>query len=159
MHPSVRFDMRPNSRNSSFVASLVIPTRNRKIELHDLLLSALQQSVPLEIIVMDDESTDGTAEMMKVQFPNVIFDRQSTSKGPAYLRNRGIELSTTNIVFPLDDDTLFVSQRTVAQTLTEFNHPRVGAVAVPFVNIAQSDIVRQRAPDPQRIYVAHAFVG
>ena len=43
------------------VASVVITTRNRCDELVDAVRSALNQSVPVEVLVIDDGSTDGTA--------------------------------------------------------------------------------------------------
>ena len=159
MRPSVLFEMQPNKDNSALAASLVIPTYNRRTELRELLSSAQKQTVPLEIIIMDDGSTDGTEQMMSSEFPDVAFHQQTVSKGPAYLRNRGIERASCNIVFSLDDDSLFVSPLTVEQTLAEFDHPRVGAVGMPHVNIREETLVRQRSATPGEISVAHAFVG
>jgi GT2 family glycosyltransferase len=47
----------------------------------------------------------------------------------------------------------------VEQTLAEFDDPRIGAVAIPFVNVRQDQTVRQRAPDDRLVYVTHAYVG
>jgi GT2 family glycosyltransferase len=59
----------------------------------------------------------------------------------------------------VDDDTEFVSANTVEQTLAEFDHPRVGAIGIPFVNIRRDHVVRQRATDGAPIQIGHAFVG
>lgn len=139
-------------------ASLVLATRNRQEELRALLLSAQEQSVPLEIIVMDDGSSDGTGEMVRQQFPEVRFYQLASARGPAFQRNRGTELASCNIVFSLDDDALFISSHTVAQTLEEFDHPRIGAVGIPFINVQQDRVVRQRASS-SGIQVIDAFVG
>lgn len=139
-------------------ASLVLATRNRREELRALLVSAREQSVPLEIIVMDDGSSDGTPGMVQQQFPEVRFYQLASARGPAFQRNRGTELASSNIVISLDDDALFISPRTVAQTLEEFDHPRVGAVGIPFINVQQDRAVRQQAPS-SGIHVTDAFVG
>jgi glycosyltransferase involved in cell wall biosynthesis len=140
-------------------ASVVIPTRDRTEELRKLLRSALAQTIPLEILVMDDGTSDATAEMIHNEFPQVRYHRLASSRGPAYQRNRGIELASNDLVFPIDDDVLFSSPRTVEQTLAEFEHPRVGAVGIPFINVRDDQIVRQRPPEAKAIYVTHAFVG
>jgi GT2 family glycosyltransferase len=143
----------------NFAASLVIPTRNRVEELRALLRSALAQTVPLEILVMDDGASDAVSEMVRDEFPQVHYYRLGIGRGPAFQRNRGIELATSALVFPLDDDTVFVSPRTVEQTLAEFDHPSVGAVGIPFVNVRYDSSVRQRAPDTEHVWIEHAFVG
>ena len=107
---------------------------------------------------MDDGSSDGTPELMRQQFPEVRFYQLASARGPAFQRNRGTELASCKIVFSLDDDAFFASPQTVAQTLAEFDHPRVGAVAIPFINVQQDRAIRQQAPS-SGIHVSDAFVG
>jgi GT2 family glycosyltransferase len=140
-------------------ASLVVPTRNRLEELRALLRSALEQTVAVEILVMDDGASEAVAEMVHRDYPSARYYALGTGRGPAFQRNRGIELATAAIVFPLDDDTVMVSPHTVAQTLAEFDRPSVGAVGIPFVNIRYDQRVRQKAPEPGRVWVEHAFVA
>lgn len=135
-----------------------MPTRNRREELRALLISAQKQTLPLEMLVMDDGCSDGTAEMLRTEFPTVKLHQLASERGPAFQRNRGIELATANIVFPLDDDTVFVSPQTAAQTLAEFSAPRIAAVGIPFINIRQDCVVQQRAPSVGA-FAVHAFVG
>src|SRR6516225_4371674 len=139
----------PNS-----TASIVVPTCKRIDEHRSLLRSAEAQTVNLEIHIMDDAADDATREMVASQFPRAHYHRLGTGQGPAFQRNRGIELASCDFVFPVDDDALFVSPRTVEQTLAEFGHPRVAAVAIPFINVRQDQTVRQRAPEDGHIYVA-----
>lgn len=140
-------------------ASVVIPTRNRCEELRNLLHSALEQTVPVEILVMDDGDSDETRDMIRREFPQVQYHRLGKGRGPAFQRNRGIEKASHNIIFPVDDDSLFISPRTIEQTLREFDHPRVGAVGIPYINVRQDQIVRQCAPGTNEVYAAHAFYG
>lgn len=140
-------------------ASIVIPSCNRVEELRALIRSCLDQTVAVEIIVVDDAANDEVERMTRVGFSGVRYFRLGKSKGPAFQRNRGIELATKEIVFPLDDDSLLISPHTVEQTLAEFDHPRIGAVGIPYVNVNQDARVLQAAPRDGAIHVTYGFVG
>jgi glycosyltransferase involved in cell wall biosynthesis len=140
-------------------ATLVIATRNRRAELRNALRSALGQTVPLDILLMDDGSTDGTSAMVRREFPSVTVRRTEQSLGYIEQRNRGAELAATTIIFSIDDDAVFSTPHVVAETLTDFDHPRVGAVAIPFIDVHNGPQVRQRAPAGEAIYVTARFVG
>ena len=140
------------------LASIVIPTRFRVEELRELIHSVFAQTVPVEILVMDDGESDVLSEMLRVEFPQVRYLKLGSGRGPAFQRNRGIEFATHPIVFFVDDDTLLVSPKTLEQTLAEFEHPRIGAVGIPFINVRQGQALQQRA-SAAGIQVAHAFVG
>jgi GT2 family glycosyltransferase len=140
-------------------ASIVIPTRDRVEELRELLRSAYVQTVPVEVLVMDDGDSETVGEMIRREFPEVRYYRLGFGRGPAFQRNRGIELASCDIVFPLDDDAVLVSPPTIEQTLAEFDHAYIGAVGMPFVNVRQDKTTHQRAPDASYIWVAHAFIG
>ena len=54
--------------------SAIIPTCNRVHLLERALRSVFDQSVPLlEIIVVDDGSTDGTSEWVRREFPEAVL--------------------------------------------------------------------------------------
>lgn len=140
-------------------ATVVFTTHNRCKLLKKAILAAQHQSIPVDIIVMDDASTDSTQTMIATEFPDVSYHRSLENKGPCYHRNRGIELAQTDIVFPIDDDSVLQSSFTLEQTLKEFDDPRVGAVAIPFINVLQDQIIWTKAPDLNQIYITHAFVA
>lgn len=84
--------------------SAIIPTYNRQRLLRDAIESAMRQSCPgLEIIVVDDGSTDGTADMVAREFPRVRYLRQE-NQGPAAARNLGIAASRGEFIAFLDSD-------------------------------------------------------
>jgi glycosyltransferase involved in cell wall biosynthesis len=143
----------------NYHAAVVIPTFNRREYLRQAIVSAQAQTVPVEIVVMDDGSTDGTAEMMKSEFPRITFEQHPGPNGPSFLRNRGSELATAPILFPIDDDSIFASTKTVEQTLAEFNHPRVGAVGIPFINVKIDQTVQQRATSDGELQIVQTYVG
>lgn len=140
-------------------ATVVITTKNRKEDLRRAISSALAQTVPIEVLVIDDGSTDGTAEMVAEEFPEVRLERSASSLGYIVQRNRAAKLARGPVIFSLDDDAAFSSHRIVEHTLGEFSCNEVGAVAMPFVNVLQSEVVHQQAPDANRVYVTDRFVG
>lgn len=140
-------------------ASIVITTRNRKEELRIALESAVQQSAAPEVIVIDDGSTEGTAEMVRTEFSQVRLIRHDASRGLVVRRNEGARLATGDVVFSIDDDAEFASPYTVEQTLREFDDLRIGAVAIPFVEPKKDNRVLQRAPNIDGIWLTDSYIG
>jgi glycosyltransferase involved in cell wall biosynthesis len=140
-------------------ATLVIATHNRRELLARAVQSALGQSVPLEIIVLDDASADGTAEFVESEFPTVRLQRFSTSAGYIVRRNQGAQLASAPFIFSLDDDAVYSTPDVVRQTLDDFFDAQVGAVAIPCVDILKSPDRRQPYPDDGRRYVTSEFIG
>lgn len=143
---------------STWQAAAVIATFNRREELRRALTSCYQQTIPLEVIVLDDGSTDGTGELVLREFPQAVYRRFSPGNGPCYLRNVGSELASAPIIFPIDDDSAFASPCTVEQTLRDFDHPRIAVVAVPFIDVRRQ-LLRQRAPDSEGIWINSSFIN
>lgn len=128
--------------------SVVIPTKNRREILRETVASILQQTIELEILVLDDGSTDGTSEMLRAEFPAVRALRFEQSKGPTVRRNQGAQLARGEFLFTIDDDCTLPHKDTFARTVAAFDEPRVGAVTIPFVNVRQEDqSVITAAPD------------
>jgi GT2 family glycosyltransferase len=139
--------------------SVVIATRNRKDDLRRAIASAVLQSVPVEILVLDDGSTDGTSDMVRSEFPKVRLDRTRDSLGCVAQRNRGALLCSSGIIFSIDDDAEFSSPRVVEQTLSGFLHPRVAAIAIPYIEPHRSKEEFQKAPHADAIWVTDSFRG
>jgi glycosyltransferase involved in cell wall biosynthesis len=140
-------------------ASVVIPTKNRRNDLRRAISSAIRQTERVEVIVIDDGSNDGTSEMVKEEFPQVRLDRTDVSLGQAVQRNRGTLLSSREFVFSIDDDAEFSTPRVVEQTLAEFSHPRIAAIAIPYVEAQEPCRKHQVAPDREDIWATDIFRG
>jgi glycosyltransferase involved in cell wall biosynthesis len=145
--------------NSSLTATVLITSKNRKDELRGAITSAVSQTAGPEVMVIDDGSIDRTSDMVRTEFPSVRLVRVERSLGLVVQRNRGAAMASGNIVFSIDDDAVFSTPNVVAQTLAEFDHPRIGAVGIPFINVKQDDIIRQRAPDAAGVYVSDQYIG
>ncbi|OAI50975.1 hypothetical protein AYO44_05295 [Planctomycetaceae bacterium SCGC AG-212-F19] len=140
-------------------ASVVIPTKDRPDDLRRAIASALSQSVPIELLIMDDGSGAATADMVRRDFPAVRLVQSGQSLGPSVQRNRGAALAVAPILFPIDDDSCFSTPEVVAQTLAEFDDPRVGAVAIPVIHVHRGADVTQRAPATTNRFATYAFIG
>jgi glycosyltransferase involved in cell wall biosynthesis len=140
-------------------ATVVITTKDRRDDLRVAIESCLAQTADLEVLVVDDGSTDGTPEMIRSEYPDVRLHREETSGGYIVRRNQGAELAQGDIVFSIDDDAAFSTPHVVEQTLEAFSHPRVGAVAIPYVDVNRSPTVRQKAPPSAEPHCTFMFRG
>lgn len=94
-----------HSSLSSLPLSVVITTYNRSHLIGRAIQSALQQKWPdLEVLVVDDASTDATADLVRGSFPQVRYVRQEANRGLCAARNRGIREASRSWVMFLDDD-------------------------------------------------------
>jgi glycosyltransferase involved in cell wall biosynthesis len=152
--------MGPGAEGSrTMKATVVITTRNRKDDLMKAIESAVQQSARPEVLVIDDGSTDGTSEAVKRAFPRVWLERSESSSGLIRQRNYGALLANTPVLFSIDDDAVFSTKYVIEQTLRSFDHPRVGAVAIPFIDVNRGAEIRQLAPDVREVYAAYSYIG
>lgn len=107
--------------------------------LREAVESVLGQTlVDLELIVVDDGSTDSTAEIL-VEYaaadPRVVIETQANA-GRAAARNRGFERARGPLVAVLDADDIALPERLAVQRTFLETHGQVGAVggAVAFVD-------------------------
>jgi len=87
------------------VVSVVVPTRDRAGYLDVTLRSLAAQDLaePYELIVVDDGSSEGTAEVAERAGARLL--RPAAGSGPNTARNAGIEAAQADLVALVDDDT------------------------------------------------------
>lgn len=88
--------------------SVIIPAYNAARTIRDTLRALERQADPppkLEILVVDNGSTDTTAEVVRAEFPSIRLLSES-KRGPSAARNCGLRHSCGDVVVHLDADTL-----------------------------------------------------
>jgi glycosyltransferase involved in cell wall biosynthesis len=95
--------------------SVVIPCHNAAKFVASAVRSVLEQTgFDLEVIVVDDGSTDGSAEVVEQAFPSVVVLRQR-NQGVAVARNTGIARATHDWLAFLDADDIWLPGKLSAQ--------------------------------------------
>jgi glycosyltransferase involved in cell wall biosynthesis len=90
--------------------SVVIPTYNNAVLLHETLHGVRRQTFrDFEIIVVDDGSTDETAEAVRRYDPSIRYVRQA-NQGPAAARNTGASLARSEFIAFCDHDDIWNEQ-------------------------------------------------
>lgn len=93
------------------LVSAVVPTYNRENEVCRAVDSILGQTYKnIEIIVIDDGSTDGSQSRLRKYGDRIRFVRQ-TNAGPSAARNHGIRLSRGELVAFLDSDDIWLPKK------------------------------------------------
>jgi GT2 family glycosyltransferase len=128
-----------DAKPAIFTTSIVIPVYN-KVNYTKACLARLFETLPTyfegEVIVIDDASTDETAEFlteMAKEVPYLKIIHNTTNKGFIYNCNKGVELATGEIIVFLNNDTL--PQAGWLQPLWRVlkDKPKVGAVGAKLI--------------------------
>ncbi|RXS70603.1 glycosyltransferase [Streptomyces sp. TM32] len=108
--------------------SVIVPAYNESAGIEAAVRSLLASDHPVEIIVVDDGSTDGTADLVEsLHLPGVRVIRQRNAGKPAAL-NTGLAVASCELVVMVDGDTVFAPD-TVRTLVQPFADPGVGAVS------------------------------
>ncbi|THF63652.1 glycosyltransferase family 2 protein [Pseudothauera nasutitermitis] len=113
--------------------SVVIPTFNRRHLLGEAIDSALAQGEPgleVEVIVVDDGSTDGTLEWLAEAYAGkpVRVLANARAKGPAGARNTGMLAADGELVALLDSDDAYLPGHLAAAAAAFAAHAQLGLV-------------------------------
>lgn len=108
--------------------SVLVPAYNEAKCIENTVRSLMSSEHPIEVVVIDDGSTDGTARIVEeLGLPNVRVVRQLNAGKPAAL-NRGVANARYDLIVMMDGDTVF-EPSTVGELVQPFADARVGAVA------------------------------
>lgn len=150
-----------------FKISVVIVTRNRKEDVRVSLKGYLKQEYEnKEIVVIDNESTDGTREMMENEYPDIKylwlpdnFDIRSI--------NLGVELSSGDIIWRTDSDSHPENPQAFSQAAEIFDkYPDIDIIATEDIEVRKNNEIWEWYPlpvdrenIPKKGYPANLFPG
>ncbi|GAA4983604.1 hypothetical protein GCM10025734_05890 [Kitasatospora paranensis] len=108
--------------------TVLVPAYNERECIANTLNSLAASDYPIEVIVIDDGSTDGTADIVeRMDLPFVRLIRK-VNGGKSTALNTGIAAASYDIIVMMDGDTVFEST-TVRELVQPFGDPAIGAVA------------------------------
>jgi glycosyltransferase involved in cell wall biosynthesis len=141
-------------------ATIVIATKDRKEDLKKAIASAVaQQGANIEVLVVDDGSSDGTSQMVRAEFPQVALVPHPESAGYIVRRNEGAKAARAPVIVSIDDDAEFSTPSVVGEILPLFGNDSVGVVAIPYRDVNRSETVLQKASDVDGVHWTASFVG
>lgn len=146
------------------LVSVIIPVYNRDSYLAEAIESIFAQTYPtIELIIIDDGSTDRSAEVSQRYLPNVHYCYQPNA-GIGAARNTGIALATGEMLAFLDSDDLWMPNNLSLQMAVFTANPELEAVfgyIQQFFSPEINESFRQRihCPDkPIAGYISNAML-
>lgn len=107
------------------LVSVIVPTYNCERFANEAISSILTQDYPnIEVIVVDDGSTDGTIDGLPHKNPRVKVMQQKNA-GPAAARNRGAAVARGEFLAFLDCDDVWLPGKLTAQVQFLLHNPEV----------------------------------
>ena len=123
------------------LVSVVVTTYNQEQYIEDALRSVLAQSfTDYEVVVVDDGSTDGTAERLAAFNDAVRLIRQP-NKGIADSRNTGVSHAQGQYIAFLDGDDIWHEEKLAIQVRAAQEHPGSGLIAVDGIQFSDDGTV------------------
>src|SRR3954452_5019375 len=125
--------------------SVILPVYNREQTVARAIRSVLAQtSTPLELIVIDDGSTDGTHDVLD-SFGSQITVIEQPHAGPYTARNRGLRAARGELIAFIDSDDARLPERLAAQ---------MPLMVRPGVGLVFGRVVHVRPGEPRRPFTS-----
>jgi glycosyltransferase involved in cell wall biosynthesis len=136
--------------------SIIIPTHNRAALLPRAIESAKAAGTDVEVIVVDDASTDETGEICR-RTAGIRYLRLDQNSKLARARNAGIEASSSEFVAFLDDDDLRLPGSIDQQLRLLSEHPEASFIYGRVQLVGADDNLPADRPHPPELFTGDVF--
>lgn len=141
------------------LVSILIVTWNRKECLNRCIDSALAQDYePKEVVVVDNDSSDGTAEMLMKRYPDIRLICSYTNLGCPLGRNLGFANCRGDYIYLLDDDGWLKEDAVSRSVERAMSDNSIGVVMSALHEIGDGEVKRIRPAEKNAVYLGD-FVG
>lgn len=124
-------------------------------------VESVQEDEPVEIVVVDDNSTDPATleELRLLEAAGVTVLRHDSNEGVSHARTTGLQGSTAPFVFPLDADDLAIPGRLTELADRLEGEPSAGVVFGDYLEFGDVDIMRAvpSGLDPYRVAYTNEY--
>lgn len=144
-----------NKENNHPLVSIVILNWNGKEHLQECIDSVIKSLYsPLEIILADNGSTDGSIEFVKSHFPSVIILENKENLGYAEGNNRGIGIAHGKYVVTLNNDVVVEPDWLDKPVEYLENDPQIGSISCRQMSYYNHSIIDGlfHYPSPELIF-------
>jgi N-acetylglucosaminyl-diphospho-decaprenol L-rhamnosyltransferase len=117
--------------------SVIVPTYEGVHHLEHLLPSLHEQTLPHDVIVVDNASTDGTEEFLRERWPQVRVISLAENRGFGKAANAGVEAASSQSVVLLNND--IVCTPTFLERLVSALEPAHGVVMAAPILVRRGD--------------------
>ncbi len=132
------------SQSSGTEISCIVPVYNGERYLAEALDSIMRQTLrPAQVIVVDDGSTDGSADIARGYGDRITYLQQPNA-GPASARNRGIRHATCDYISFLDADDLWHEDKLTRQLDALHANPDAGICVTYLQNFWVEELAHER---------------
>lgn len=116
--------------------SIIIVNWNTRDVLHDCVASIYTQAkgIEFEVLVIDNASNDGSVEMVKKKFPQVILIENTENRGFAAANNQGIAIAEGRYVLLLNSDTVILNNAISKTVSFAESHPEAASLGCRVLN-------------------------
>ncbi|MBI4091560.1 glycosyltransferase [candidate division WWE3 bacterium] len=140
----------------------IVPCRNEAGRVENVITAVSKSKIITEIIVVDDASTDGSADLIRANFPFVKLITDLSRLGKAGALKKGIESTDAETLLLLDADLTGLKSSHIDKSLNIFANENLDMLVVKldiksyfYSDFLKSDIV----PSGQRIIKRSVLLG
>ena len=119
--------------------SIITVVRNNVSTIRDCIQSVIDQTYPVEYIIIDGSSTDGTLDIIK-EFGTAITKVVSEPDRGIYdAMNKGISLATGDIVGIINSDDFYIDNNVISSVVNEFETKNTDSIFADLVYVDWED--------------------